>query len=50
MQSEDIEDDQVIVIEGEQGDDFSQNMLDYFKVAPKLDEDKKPLGLVNNKA
>lgn len=39
----------MIVIEGEQGDDFSQNMLDYFKVGGKADNEKKPQGLVNNK-
>ena len=48
IQSEEIEDDEVIVLEGDNDDNFSQNMLKYFKDKNYPDKKNMP-GLVSNK-
>ena len=48
LQSDEIEDDEVIVLEGDNNDNFSQNMLQYFKDRQETG-DNGPIGLATNK-
>ena len=47
LRSEEMEDDEVIVIEGDNENNFSKNMMNYFK--DKDETEKNVLGLSNNK-